>query len=114
MISTIGSPAASIRFPRQQTLLFNTRVLPITRPVTPIFIRTALGLRAEDTAMAGGPSVRALVGPRSPWANGCGIPVSAGHLLAINRGVGLLITTVVGCLTPLAADGSILHHLTSA
>src|SRR5580658_1508729 len=114
MILTTGFPAALIPFPRQRTLLFNTRTLPITRPGTPIFIRTALGLPAAATGMAGGPSAQAWAGRRSRWANGLWIPVSAGLLQATSRGVGLLTIMVVGCLTPIAADGSIRHHLISA
>lgn len=49
----------------------------------------------------------ALAGHPSPWANGCGIPVSAGLLPATNLGVGLLTTMAAGFLMPLVADGFI-------
>ena len=64
--------------------------------------------------MAGAPSAQAWGGRRSPWVNGCGIPVSAGLLPVINPGVGLLTIMEAGSLTPLAADGFIRRHLISA
>src|SRR5580692_8396312 len=114
MILIIGSPVASIRFPRQRTRPFNIRTLPITLPATPIFIPTALGPPVEATGMAGGPSAQAWDGRPSLWANGLWIPVSAGLLPATSLGAGLPIIMVAGSLTPPAADGFIRPLLTMA
>src|SRR5580700_10500494 len=108
MISITGFPAGLIRFPRPRTLLCNTRTCPTMRPVTPIFILTALGPPAGGTATAGGLSAQAWGGRPSAWANGYGIPVLAGLLPAPNLGVGLLTTMAAGSLTPRVADGFIL------
>src|SRR4029077_12326457 len=102
-----GSRAALTPFPRQRTLLFSTRILPTTPRDTLIFTPTALGLPAEASDMDGAPLAPALAGHPSPWANGCGIPVSAGLLPATNLGVGLLTTMAAGFLMPLVADGFI-------
>src|SRR5580700_12138298 len=96
MISITGCPAASIQFPLQLTPLFNTPTRPIICRATPISTPTAPGLLVEALAMDGGPSAQASAGLRLPWANGCGIPASAGLLPATNRGAGLLTTMAAG------------------
>src|SRR5580700_7852479 len=107
MISIAGSLAALIRFPRQRTHLFNTRIHPIICQGTPTSTPMALGPLAEDSVTDGAPSAPAWAGHRLRWGNGCGIRVSAGRLPATNPGVGLLTTTEAGSLTLLVAAGSI-------
>src|SRR5579859_6690814 len=108
MMSLIaGFLVALILFPPLRTLRCSTPILPTISPVTPIFTPMARGFPAVGSDTAGGPSALVSAGRRLPWANGCGILVSAGPLPATSPGVGLPITMAAGSLMILAAAGFI-------
>src|SRR6266849_9597825 len=106
---TAGFPGALIRFPRRRARRCSTPIrLPTPRALA-ASIPMAPGLTAVDMGTAGDHLELATVGHPSRMGNGFWIPPSAGPGSASNRGAGLPIITVAGSLTPVAADGFILH-----